>query len=228
MNDKGDEQSGLLFRNGLAQLGISLDEQIVDRLILYTRELVKWNRKVNLVAKNTSLEDIVEKHFLDSLTLIPVLAEHAPEKVQLLDVGSGAGFPGLVIKVACPGRQVVLLEPRQRRVSFLNHIIRLLKLSEIEVLANRTNEIQGTPDSNFSLITSRAVADVTAFLNMVTGLSSPGSLVVCMQGASGMEQWEREKDNPNFSRVGIKNIELPFSKSQRSILLFRRSPVSLS
>ena len=64
MNDKGDEQSSLLFRNGLAQLGISLDEQIVDRLILYTRELVKWNRKVNLVAKNTSLEDIVEKHFL--------------------------------------------------------------------------------------------------------------------------------------------------------------------
>lgn len=222
MNDKATEKTGCLFRDGLAQLALSLDEPTIEKLVRYCQELLKWNRKVNLVAKNTSLEDIVEKHFLDSLTLVPVLASHAPEKHLLLDVGSGAGFPGLVVKIACPEQPVVLLEPRKRRVSFLNHIVRLLKLTEIEVLAKRTNEIQASPDLPFAVITSRAVADVTAFLEMVNDLSIPGTLVICMQGASGQEQWEREKGNPDFSRVGIKNINLPFSQANRSILVFRK------
>lgn len=218
----GGEKAERLFREGSAQLGITLAEPLLTGLIRYSLELIKWNRKVNLVARDTSLEDVVEKHFLDSLTLVPVLAAYAPDNGLLLDVGSGAGFPGLVIKIACPERPVILLEPRQRRVSFLNHIVRTLALVGIEVIPGRTDEKGALPDARYGVITGRAVADVTSFLEMGRALADPGTLVICMQGASGNEQWEREKDNPRFDRVAIEHARLPFSRADRTILLFRK------
>lgn len=222
MNDNGAQKAGCLLRKGLSQLDITLTEQSIANLVQYSLELLKWNRKVNLVAKNTSLEDVVEKHFLDSLALVQILATYAPENGLLLDVGSGAGFPGLVVKTACPDRPVILLEPRQRRVSFLNHIIRLLSLTSIKVLPHRTDEKEVLPDLHFAVITSRAVADVTSFLEMVDDLADPGTYVVCMQGPSGKDHWENEKDNPRFDRVGIEHIQLPFSRAHRTILVFRK------
>jgi len=222
VRDNGSGKTGHLFRRGLAELGIALPEQSITRLVQYCLELAKWNRKVNLVARNTSLEDVVEKHFFDSLTLVPVLENHAPENALLLDVGSGAGFPGLVIKAACPRRPVILLEPRQRRVAFLRHVIRLMALSGIEVVPHRTDEQDALPDVHFAVITSRAVADVTSFLEMVDGLANPGALVICMQGASGKEQWEKEEGNPRFARVAVEHVRLPFSGANRFILIFRK------
>ena len=222
MNDNGSAQADYLIRKGLAKLSITLTDQSISGLVQYALELIKWNKKVNLVAKDTSLEDIVEKHFLDSLTIIPVLALHASINGTLLDVGSGAGFPGLVLKTACPERAVVLLEPRQKRVSFLNHIIRLLSLSDIVVLPHRTDEKSVLSDIDVDVITSRAVVDVSSFLKMVNDLAGPGTLIVCMQGASGKDQWDGEKDNPKFDRVGIEYIQLPFSRDHRTILVFRK------
>ena len=222
MHDRDPEQADHLLRQGTARLGITLADQAVTALVTYSLELIKWNRKVNLVAKNTSLRDVVEKHFLDSLTLAPVLAAHAPDNGLLLDVGSGAGFPGLVIKIACPERPVILLEPRRRRVTFLNHIIRTLALTGIEVIPHRTDEQAALPPDRYGVITGRAVADVTSFLEMVQELADPGTLVICMQGASGREQWEGEKDNPGFARVAIAHTRLPFSRADRCMLLFRK------
>lgn len=216
-------QISSLFHQGFANLGkIEIPERSLQDLIKYCQELIKWNRKVNLVAKNTSVKDIVEKHFLDSLTLLPVLDKHVAMHKRLLDVGSGAGFPGLVIKAVCPDRSVTLLEPRQRRVSFLNHIIRTLAIHDINVLAQRTDEIVLSSQRNFSLITGRAVADVTAFLEMVEHLAVSGTLVACMQGSSGRKQWEGAQDNQQFSRVSLEHIRLPFSQADRFILLFRK------
>ena len=222
MNDNGFVQADYLIRKGLTKLNITLPDQAISGLVQYALELIKWNKKVNLVAKDTSLEEIVEKHFLDSLTIFPVLALHTSINTTLLDVGSGAGFPGLVIKIACPERPVVLLEPRQKRVSFLNHIIRLLSLSDIVVLPHRTDQKSELSGSNVDVITSRAVADVSSFLKMVHDLADPGTLIVCMQGASGKEQWDGEKDNTKFDRVGIEYIQLPFSRDHRTILVFRK------
>jgi 16S rRNA (guanine527-N7)-methyltransferase len=222
VNDNGAEKAGSLFGQGLSQLGITLTEQSITLLVQYSLELLKWNRKVNLVSKKASLEDVVEKHFLDSLTLVQVLADYTPENGLLLDVGSGAGFPGLVVKAACPDRPVVLLEPRQRRVFFLNHIIRLLSLDSITVLPYRTDEKEALSRLHCTVITSRAVADVSSFLEMVDDLADPGTYVACMQGPSGKDYWENEKDTPGFDRVGIEHIRLPFSRAHRTILVFRK------
>ncbi len=209
-----------LLDRGLERLGIGLDEHARRRLLRYCEELRKWNRKINLIARNTSLPDIIEKHFLDSLTLLPVLGEMAPG--PLLDVGSGAGFPGLVVKIASPARRVLLLEPRQRRSVFLRHIIRTLSLEGVEVSTARVEDDDTRPGCEyFAVITGRAVADVAGFLEMVGPRVGPATVVACMQGPTGKQGWRPGSRAGNLRCLGRRDIVLPFSGSRRFILLFQ-------
>src|SRR5207253_4891038 len=148
-----------LMEGGL-QLGLPLSPHTVARLVVYLQELQRWNAKVNLTGP-ASERDIVSKHFLDSLaavTLIkpdPALVRPGPG-LRLLDVGTGAGFPGLVLKLQDPDLAVTLLEPSQKRAAFLHHMIGLLGLSGVSVLIARLEDLKadGGP---FDLITSRAI-----------------------------------------------------------------------
>ncbi|MCK5515866.1 MAG: class I SAM-dependent methyltransferase, partial [Desulfobulbaceae bacterium] len=108
----------LLIR-GLNQLGVNLDDKAIDQVLLYCQELLKWNKRINLIARNTQPAEVIEKHFLDSLTLLPVIKQYSGANPTLLDIGTGAGFPGLVLAAVMPELQVTLVEPRQKRVSFL-------------------------------------------------------------------------------------------------------------
>lgn len=211
-----------LFHRGFDHLGIDPQIGIIEQLAQYCHELIKWNKKVNLIAKNTPVPDIIEKHFLDSLTLYPVLQTRVPERGKLLDVGSGAGFPGLVVKIVSPARPVVLLEPRQRRATFLNHIIRTLQLQDVQVCQQRTDELVSSAHEQYAVITGRAVADVASFLDMVQCLAGSGTLIACMQGASGRSQWENVDDSQDYAKVASEHFRLPFSGAERSILLFRK------
>lgn len=210
-----------LFRLGLERLDIDIDEAAAARLTRYCLELIKWNKKINLVARNTSIRDMVDKHFLDSLVLIPIIDGSPPQDKSLLDVGSGAGFPGLVLKAVRPAMRITLLEPRERRSAFLRHIIRILDLKNIQVVVAR---IEGgeLPESNYGVITGRAVANVPNFLDMVAGCASRQSLVICMQGAGGKENVQEGQRVSGFICVGVESTQLPFSGAQRFILLFRK------
>ena len=210
------------FHEGLAQLDITLPDHLVHQLVLYCLELEKWNRKVNLVARNTSLRDLVEKHFLDSLALIPVLREFDRLQGPLLDVGSGAGFPGLVVKTACPSIVTVLLEPRQKRAAFLKHIVRILSLGGIDVLAGRTEDMEGLSAYDFSVITGRAVAEVSGFIELVARHASQQTLVICMQGTTGRKKWQKKDRVNGFECVGVRETILPFSQVNRYFLIFKK------
>jgi len=211
-----------LLGQGLEQLGIGLDAHARRCLLRYCEELRQWNRKINLIARNTSLPDIIEKHFLDSLTLLPVLDELPPGDGPLLDVGSGAGFPGLVVKIARPGRQVLLLEPRQRRSIFLRHIIRTLSLEGIEVSTTRVEDDETRPGfEHFAVITGRAVADVARFLAMVAPRIGRTTIVACMQGPAGKQGWRQGSRAGDLRCLGRREIVLPFSGARRFILLFQ-------
>lgn len=194
------------------------------QLVRYCLELEKWNRKVNLIAKDTPLPDIVDKHFLDSLILIPVLDRLRPKGGSLLDVGSGAGFPGLVVKIARPGWRISLLEPRERRGIFLRHIIRTLNLTGIRVEPSRIEE--GRLVSDYQLITGRAVADVPTFLAMVAGLATPETYVICMQGEGGRQGLQPGDRVGTFVCVGVEEDRLPFSGDHRFLLLFNKTDAS--
>lgn len=208
-----------LIRKGSESLAVRVDEQQSQRLYDYFSELKRWSRKVNLISKNASDEEIVEKHFLDSLALLGLLQQ--PDD-SLLDIGTGAGFPGLVCKAARPEIKVGLVEPRLKRVSFLRHICRLLKLTDVEVHDCRLEDggIQG--ESSFRWVVSRAVAEIGDFLALCTRFKNYGSSVVCMKGPGYLEELDEEKQAAQgWNLVTTHTYRLPYSGAQRSLLVFR-------
>ena len=212
-----------ILTDGLASMAINLDDQAISLLRQYFTELSKWSKKMNLVAKGDD-RTLIETHFLDSLTLLPLL-RNQPKEYKLLDIGSGAGFPGLVLKCGLPELQITLAEPRQKRVSFLKHVIRTLKLSHAKVLAERIEPDPATTDS-YPLITSRAFADITGFLSACEHICPTNGLVICMKGPKYEEEIATWRTSPMVDSFKLDNIEthrLPFSGKERYLVIFRKN-----
>lgn len=149
-------QGGLL-------LGVPLSPHTVARLVLYLRELTRWNEKVNLTALTTDL-DIVIKHFLDSLAAFKVIRPDPTiirpgTGLRILDVGTGAGFPGLILTIQDPELSVTLLEPSLKKAAFLHHLIGLLGLPGVRVITRRLEDLHEPEFSGqYDLVTTRALA----------------------------------------------------------------------
>jgi 16S rRNA (guanine527-N7)-methyltransferase len=150
------------FYAGLSQLGLTLNDQQLAQFLLYQQELLDWNTRFNLTAI-TDPEGVQIRHFLDSLSL---LAVYDGPQTRLLDIGSGAGFPGLALKIARPEWDVTLLEATGKKVTFLRHIIEMLQLEGIVAVQGRAEELahQGAYRAKFDLVTARAVASLSALL----------------------------------------------------------------
>ena len=146
---------------GASKLGIALNARQVEQFELYYRELIDWNRKVNLTAI-TDYFSVQVKHFLDSLTITLALsdAEAKRPNFNIADIGTGAGFPGLPLKILFPRPRLVLIEPTAKKTAFLHHIIRKLELENVEVLNSRAEAAAHLPlyRERFALVLSRAVA----------------------------------------------------------------------
>lgn len=207
--------------SGLKSFGLTLTPEAVERLARYFTELVKWSKKVNLIAKGMDVGQIVESHFVDSLTILPQLGGAAP---HLLDIGSGAGFPGLACKAAMPELLVTLVEPRLKRSSFLGHIVRTLGLTGVTILTCRIeDEAQLPSDLAFSHITGRAITEIGPFLQMVTRFAPTGARVICMKGPKWREELTAAAEIVSRSPYKLSEVVdhvLPFSGAKRSLLLF--------
>ena len=204
----------LLVRGG-AQLGLAVDPAGVERLLAYLAELMKWSRRVNLIARDTPEAQVVETHFLDSLTLLPFL--DGAGEVHLLDVGSGAGFPGLALACVRPDARFTLCEPRQKRVSFLRHVVRTLGLANVEVVAERIEAHLADWPGRFTHITSRAVAEPAAFLPLVRPLVTPATRVLLMLArAEGLAGIDRLVSGP-WRVDAERRFVLPFSGAPRLV-----------
>lgn len=224
MGSKGGVQDSDAFEamldRGAAALGIGLAPEAVLALAAYHAELKRWSGKVNLIAKNSTDRQIVESHFLDSLTLLPLLSTGA----RLLDIGTGAGFPGLACKAARDDLLVTLVEPRLKRVSFLRHIVRTLGLQGVEILAGRIEDRQLlSPAAEFTHITSRAVADIAGFLAMTSRFMRPGVRLVCMKGPKWQEELQAASALVDTLPVVLEDVverTLPYSGALRVLLVF--------
>lgn len=201
---------------GGLRLGVPLSPHTVARLVLYLQELTRWNAKVNLTGHATQA-DIVNKDFLDSLaafTIItpdPGLIRPGPGR-RVLDVGTGAGFPGLVLKLQDPGLAVTLLEPSQKKAAFLHHMIGLLGIVGVSVLTARMEEFSPDKAGRFDLVTSRAVRP-ELILAEAPRLLAPGGHVLLFR-ASPMN------DIPSGYRlVRETSFTLPFIDAPRTLTL---------
>jgi 16S rRNA (guanine527-N7)-methyltransferase len=213
--------SSELLARGSSALGLALGREQIARLAFYLAELAKWNRKMNLVAKAPA-EEIIDSHFLDSLTLLPHLP---PEKQELLDVGTGAGFPGLVLKAVCPPLALTLIEPRAKRTAFLRHIVRSLGLDRVEIIEKRLEPALAGQLPASPCITSRAVADIREFLALVAPFSPAGGTVICMKGPRAEEEigeWQRSQPASPFRLEKVVRLTLPFSGAARNLVFFTR------
>jgi len=209
------------LEKGLQVLGIAISPDAAARLSIYFSELRKWGKKVNLIAKSTSDEQIVENHFLDSLTILPLLEGAG---IHLLDIGTGAGFPALVCRAACPGLAVTLVEPRSKRASFLGHIVRTLGLEGVNIIPYRIeDEKQFSAARSFTHITARAVTEIGPFLQMVERFAISQPQLICMKGPKWREELTAAADVLSSSSYQLDRVvacTLPFSEAERNILLF--------
>ncbi|MCX5874721.1 MAG: 16S rRNA (guanine(527)-N(7))-methyltransferase RsmG [Deltaproteobacteria bacterium] len=220
-------QSKDILQEGLTAMGIAMDGQARKRLVSYCDELLRWGAKINLVAK-APLRETIETHFLDSLTLLRVLPPLDEPQLPLLDIGTGAGFPGLALKAARPELPVILVEPRQKRVSFLRHVIRTLELKDIEVLCGRLEKGSAEVDGQtlaVPIITSRAFTNIGEFLLHTAAINPASGQVICMKGPRAEEEiaaWRAEQPNSPYRLQEIVELTLPFSGKVRNLVIFSK------
>lgn len=205
----------------LDKLGISLTEVQESQLEQYYQLLVQYNEHMNLTGI-TEHGEVYLKHFYDSLTLIKAI--HL-EKVQTLcDVGTGAGFPGIVIKILFPNLKVVLIDSLQKRINFLNQVIQELDLKNIEVYHARAEEFAQNHREEFDVVTARAVASLPVLLEYCVPLVKVGKYFIPMK-ASIEEEMVLSSKAIQILKVEIESLEkfeLPFEKSLRSILKLKK------
>lgn len=210
-----------LLVRGALHLGIQLEKKGVEAFELYLRELLRWNEKMNLTSIRTE-KGIVIKHFLDSLSVAPYLQAIS----TLLDIGSGAGFPGIPLKMIRPSLEVTLIDSVLKKVDFQRHIFRSLELKGIHAIHGRIQdkEILKRMEGQFEAVISRAFADLKTFLPLALPFLKKGGVVLAMRGKRNGEGWQSDlrADEIGFRLLEKTAFTLPFSPIQRSILLFEK------
>ena len=208
-----------LLLNGAAALDFPLSPAQAERLALYFSELSKWMQRINLVARETSADQLVELHFLDSLILAPLVA-HRPD-LHLLDIGSGAGFPGLVLAAVLPEARFTLVEPRQKRAVFLRHVARLLGLRQVQVVEERVEKLYSQNKGAYSHITGRAVTEPAAFLTMAEPLAASDTEVVLFLARQQILDSLPQEIQARWHLHGQCQVALPFSRVPRFLACMR-------
>lgn len=206
------ESPDALLKKGIEILDIPYNEEQIDQFLIYLAELKKWNRAYNLTGLKTDA-DIIIKHFLDSLLFLKVL----PADVQsIADIGSGAGFPGLPIKIMRPELTMVLIEPSQKKSLFLEHMKRTLALNGLEIVNSRIEDVQ---DVLVSAVVTRALFSVKVFMDQAEKILQYNGVYLLSKGPKVEEELKELRDRELFREA----IPLPFQKSMRHLIMIRKN-----
>ena len=210
-----------LLVGGAKAFGIDLAEQTVEAFDLYLRELLKWNEKMNLTAIRSE-KGIVLKHFLDSLSVFPLLLKIS----SLLDIGSGAGFPGIPLKMIQPSLEVTLIDSVRKKIDFQSHIIRTLGLKGIAAIHGRIQDrkILESLGGRFDGTIARAFSDLDTLLLLSSPFLKKGGILLAMKGEGAGEELKRLplSTRNRYRWIKTATFSLPFSSFKRSILLFEK------
>lgn len=208
------------FIKEVEKLGIEITPLMLKQLDIYYHFLVEYNEKVNLT-NITKEEDVYLKHFYDSIT---VLKEHNLEGKALVDVGTGAGFPGIVLKIMVPSLKLTLVDSLNKRIIFLNELIKMLDLKEVETVHARFEEYSLLKEETFDYVTARAVSNISFLAEATVRLLKVGGSLILMRGSNDYLEEDREKllKELNLKLKSTDEFLLPFEESKRTIITFEK------
>ena len=238
----GSEKWKQTLRSGAESLGVTLDRSAVDGFTAHAFEMMRWNTRINLTAITDPFEMAV-KHYIDSIAPANLI----PPDARLMDIGSGAGFPGIPLKILLPSLVVTLTDAVRKKISFLNHAGRTLKLTNFTALHVRIEKAQthrALADGSaghgsavggvlgeglYDVVIARALASLDDIMSMALPLLAEGGRVVALKGRlsqaeidSAMRVAECLATNPDRDRglpaISVKRYRLPFLQSERSIV----------
>ncbi len=212
-----------MVAQGAQLIGLTLSTAEVDAFEQYATELKKWNRKVNLTAI-TKDREIAIKHFIDSLNLVPYLSDGD----SLLDIGSGAGFPVIPLKIIRPEISMVSVDSVAKKINFQRHVIRLLNLNKIEALHARIEELHNSRRNSFTVITSRAFTRLDRFVDLAAPLLAEGGVLIAMKGEQAEYEVLLTDNNLQSSGFGVDSIQryaLPENMGERVLTFLKPSKV---
>ena len=202
-------------------IGKDMNDQQVINFEQYLGLLLKWNRAYNLTAINDPIE-VFDKHFADSAMALQLI----PEDVKIVDIGTGAGFPGIPIKILRKDVKVTLIEATEKKVTFCEHVIRELKLNGIKVINGRVeDENVRKAAGKFDFVISRATLKLGKYAQVAEPYLKRGGYMIAMVGSSWADDFD--KGISKIKKAGLKLIKvheyrLPMSQSERALLVFEK------
>jgi 16S rRNA (guanine527-N7)-methyltransferase len=216
------------FKAMLLEKGITLNDEQLDQFEKYFQTLVEWNEKMNLTAI-TDQSDVFLKHFYDSISAAFYFDFTQP--LHLCDVGAGAGFPSIPLKIAFPHLEVTIVDSLNKRISFLNHLANVLKLEKVHFIHDRAETFGVNPAhrESYDLVTARAVARMSVLSELCLPLVKVGGHFVAMKAAHAKD--ELTTGQKAITTLGGKleqmfTFTLPMEESGRSILVIKKEKLT--
>ena len=208
--------------NYLDEIQIKLNDKQLMQFYKYMNLLIEWNKKINL----TSIiepEEIIIKHFVDSV----IISKYIEKGLKVIDVGTGAGFPGIPLKIVRDDIEIVLLDSLNKRVNFLNEVIKDIKLEKIQTIHARVEEFAKNKKyrENFDAVISRAVANMSTLSEYMLPLTKVGGKMLSMKGPDFEKEIENSKKAISILGGEIEKIDeyqLPKTEMKRSIIIVEK------
>ncbi|MBA7559580.1 16S rRNA (guanine(527)-N(7))-methyltransferase RsmG [Candidatus Atribacteria bacterium 1244-E10-H5-B2] len=221
---KDDEN---ILIDGCQKMGININNEQIRKFSRYLELLVQWNQKINLTSLKTPKEIII-KHFLDSISCVKVINKYVNiEGISVIDVGAGAGFPGMPIKIIYPSIRLSLLEARKKKTIFLEKVTEEINFQKVKILNGRAEIFGRSVDfrEKYDIVISRAVAPLNVLSEYCLPLVRVGGLFIAQKGRSYKQETEKSLKTVQVlggELIGAENVRIPFINQERYLLVIKK------
>ena len=214
------------FKHGLEELNITLTDEQIEQFLQYYEMLVEKNKVMNLTGI-TEYEEVIQKHFLDSLSLIRVIPDIASQKLTVIDLGTGAGFPGIPLKVAFPELEITLMDSLNKRILFLQEEIDALGQKKVSAVHGRAEEMSSnaTHRQQYDLCVSRAVSNLAVLTEYCLPFVKKGGLFVSYKSADSDAEIQEGKKAISIlggKLTSVDKFQLPDSDLRRALVCIKK------